>query len=181
MIWKNLSLKNSDIFSLTSWIYVMARVIGYWPFSVKFNKRFGNTNMKSVVNVKLRDFIWYMLSIIIAVIPISFPLIAMIARDDTRNVALHTRFIELLVGNISLMLSTLSALFCLIMDMINRNDIWQIITIYKEFDEEVNIYVYIDIHMNGIKNKFDRSYGFRWTNLDTNLITIINENGYLCI
>lgn len=178
MIWKNRQSIGGDIYSLTSWLHIVNRLFGFWPFTIEFNTRGANNRNQSFVCVKAWDWIWFVLSLVIYgsfnIILINMALNA----QDTPDLYLASgsKLIEIVIANITTLCSILVGFLSIIMDMINRTDIWWIINTFNEFDEEVKFYIRIN------RSSWDKSVfipDFRWRNWDTNLITIITRNGCL--
>lgn len=78
MIWRNRPSNGGDVFTLTSWLYVINRVFGYWPFSIEFIARGSNKMVQSVLCVRSRDWIWFILSLVIRVLITNIVLISTI-------------------------------------------------------------------------------------------------------
>lgn len=136
---KDLTSKRDNIFSLTSWLHVMVRVFGYWPFSIKFSTAGANEKTHSYVCIKGSDWLWFIVSIVILVLLSSLLIIVIIKANQNTNS--KAKLIEGIIGNITVLSFTLVGLFSVIMDMINRNDLWKTISIFYDFDEEVGKYV----------------------------------------
>lgn len=125
MIWKYCH-RADNIFSITIWIYMIARALGNWPFSIEFNAKNGSSR----VRVSKLDFAWFVLSLCIY---------ASFNRFSTFEQSGHIKssFVEYLVSLISQISSILVAMLSIIMDLMNRNVIWQMILSFHAFDEEV--------------------------------------------
>lgn len=137
MIWRNRPSNGGGVFSLTSWLYVINRVFGCWPFSIEFIVRGSNKTVQSVVCVKSRDWIWFILALVIRVLICNAILVSTILTTLNIRSSTGSRYIGIIINNVTSVSWVLAMLFSIIMDMINRKDIWRIITLLHEFDEEV--------------------------------------------
>lgn len=137
MVWNSRPSNGNDFFSLASLFYVMIRVFGFWPFSIEFIGRVTNKKIQSVVCVKLHDWIWLILSLAIYVVLIIVVVFNMNLAAQDRNTTEKSTTVEAIISDIAIVSGILVVIFSIIMDMINRKDLWHIITIFNEFDEEV--------------------------------------------
>lgn len=128
MIWKDCR-RADNIFSITLWAYVIARVFGNWPFSIEFNARNGSSR----VRVTKIDFAWFLLSLCIYA---SFNWFAVFDQLGHHEASL----VEVTVSQISQIIIILVAMLSIIMDLINRNVIWQMVLTFHAFDEEVRVF-----------------------------------------
>lgn len=174
MIWKNRPSNGNDIFLLVSWFYLINRVFGVWPFSIEFSRRGANKKIQSVVCVKFWDWIWFILSLAIYVLLIIVILNEMNLTGQGVERPNVPRYLEVLINNVAVTSDIVATLFAIIMDMINRKDIWKIITTFNDFDEEVYVCT-----VNRKEEGQNLSIGsFRCRNWDTDLIIIITRSGY---
>lgn len=64
---------------------MIVRVWGFWPFSIEFKAREANKSTESYVYVKLRDWIWFIFSLVIIALlsaTIIFSAIQTLSDDD---------------------------------------------------------------------------------------------------
>lgn len=127
MIWHKRDKRN-DIFSLTLWVYVMARVFGFWPFTIRFDE---NRN-KPIVCVTKFDYAWFCMSIVFYIMFIHFAVM-----DHSGHIDQKFTFIEVSLNKMTTLNHILVALLCIILDMVNREVLWKIILKFKAFDDEV--------------------------------------------
>lgn len=126
MLWSKRE-KKTDIISLTRWVYVMARLFGYWPFTIEFDR-----SKRPIVCVTKLDYIWFYLSIIFYTIAIRFAL-----NDLTNHLNQQFTLIEIALNKMTTLNHILVTLLCIILDMANREVLWKIILKFKAFDDEV--------------------------------------------
>lgn len=134
MIWKGRPYKDNNFLSLVSLLHIVIRIFGYWPFSLQFSARGGGANKK--IHSQPRDWIWFVLSLVIRILLSNA---AIIGRILTTQKITGSRFIQIMIANVTEVNWVLVMLFSMIMDMINRKDIWKIINTFNEFDEEVSV------------------------------------------
>lgn len=131
--WKN-RLKENDIFSTTLCVYLVARIFGYLPFSIKFRKR----NKLGRVEVRLFDKLWFVTAISIRLIFVCYTKGLIAATNH------YTHFEDFLYQSVHTA-GILMECFTITFEMFNRNEIWSIVVAINEFDEEVVIrFVLID-------------------------------------
>lgn len=167
MVW-NMLKKEKSVFSITYLLYVKLRCFGFWPFSITFNKAMGTLN--STVRVTVYDRLWSFIAFAIYII-LGYWVIGTFREFEKLNLSL----IEIVLNNIVMISDTLVALLCIIMDMVNRNNLWEIITTFSEFDEVVKIYIILLA-----RQEFDSIFFpflFRWKDMAINSILIHTENG----
>lgn len=107
------------------------RILGYWPFSTAG----ANKNIHSYFYIKGCDWFWFIVSIVILVLLSCIFIIVIVKANQNMNS--QAKLIEGIIGNITVLSFTLVGLFYIIIDMINRYDLWKTISIFYDFDEEV--------------------------------------------
>lgn len=121
----------NTVIALTSWLYLVVRIFGFWPFTIEFNAS-GVKNRGSTVCIKPFDWLWF-------VVTSCYYLISTIILLG--NLVEFQRFylslIEIVISNVTVVSDITIALLCCIMDMINRKRLWRTILIFHDFDEEV--------------------------------------------
>lgn len=104
----------------------MARIFGFWPFSIKFNAK----NRLSEVKVNVIDVAWLLLTL--TFYGACFRLTTYNPFDE-----LQVSFTELILNQITQAVNLVIIILNIISDMINRHVLWGIILKYKAFDDEM--------------------------------------------
>lgn len=141
MVSKNRSSNGGDVFSVASWLHVLSRAFGFWPFSIKFSTKGGgcaNRKIESIVYVKARDWIWFTLFVAVYII-LNIVLISVDLTATDLNSSNDSGSIEATITYVAMISSISVSVYSLIMGMINREDIWRIITTFNYFDNEVKV------------------------------------------
>lgn len=128
MLWSwTKSHSKNEVFSIIRWVYVFSRVFGFFPFSVVYDKK----RQSSKVQVAIWDAAWFIIAILIYV--------GIVAHSYCHEYnELPKSFIQRLTAFLTLTASCAIAIYGNLMDMVNRKDIWKIITNFHEFDEMVS-------------------------------------------
>lgn len=128
MVWNNRHREN-DVFSIALWIYVVARVCGLFPFSVKFDDK----SKSGKVYMTLVDYIW-------AVGAISFFVggIVFVYLHDISD--MPYTLIEKFIVKLTTISGSLILIFSIYMDIFNRHHIWSLFVKFHEFDTTVCFY-----------------------------------------
>lgn len=125
MFWHGCQRRN-NIFSLTFWVYCLARIFGFWPFSVKFNAK----NRLSEVKVGAFDVAWFVLSL--AFYSACFRLTTYNPFD-----VMEISFTEFVLNQLTQVFNLIIIILNIILDMVNRHVLWGIILKFKAFDDEM--------------------------------------------
>lgn len=128
MIWKGCQRRN-DIFSLTLWVYVLARMCGFWPFSMSFKAK----NRSSRVKVTIFDVIWFVFALVFY--SVSLRIVTNNPMQD--SVEMEVSFTEVALNQLAQYAQIFIILLCIVLDMVNRNVLWNIILKFKSFDDEM--------------------------------------------
>lgn len=120
----------SDIFSLTKSVQILARIYGFWTFTINPNVRYFD-----IVRTCARNYICFALVLMVYTIAASIQIFAVIS--DVRN-----DVSPLTVGLVAVLTTTVGeigfSLMSLVLDMCNRQFIWNIFISMHSFDNEVS-------------------------------------------
>lgn len=128
MFWKNRS-KNVDVFFVTAPVYVFARIFGFWPFSVQFAQ---STSTSVHVHMNCFDSSWFAIAISY------FTFFGWLSFVKTQDYLPYSA-VELLVFKMLQVGSVVVSISTIIVDVVNRNRIWNIIVKFNQFDNEVKL------------------------------------------
>lgn len=112
--------------SIVSWIYVIARVFGFLPFSVEYNEK----QKISKVHVTILDVFWFIFAIAIYAMVIVSSAVHHYAKASFSGIEILATILITIEGG-------LIAIISIVMDMFNRKRIFRIMIKLNEFDEEV--------------------------------------------
>lgn len=126
MVW-NRNHPTNGIFSIILIIYRLLRAFGLLAFSIDYDEKQKFTKVHQTVF----DWVWLIIAIITNALLMSFNAL------NKLNEELPSKMEKM--GNILLPIGGCAiTIFSIIMDMVNRKDIWKIVTTLNEVDEEVN-------------------------------------------
>lgn len=120
--------KANSVFSVAFPIYVISRIFGFLPFSLAYDRKLRTT----IVRVTVFDIIWLCLSLLLHIFFFIFNWIA-----DQQSQVTDSRIL-IISGRLTLWGGFFMAIFAMLMDLLNRNRIWEIIVKFNEFDEEIH-------------------------------------------
>lgn len=115
--------------SIVSWIYVIARVFGFLPFSVEYNEK----KRINKVHVTILDVLWFIITITIYALIISSSAVI----HYYNNELLSMSNIEILATILITIEGGVIAIISIVMDMFNRKRVLKIMLKLNEFDDEV--------------------------------------------
>lgn len=127
MFWQDWRRKN-NIFSLTLWIYLLSKLYGNWSFSIEFDAK----RHSSRVRVTPLDWLRFIFNLIFYINCTRY----IIHEDAEKN--LSTK-LEVSITQFAQLISLLVLILSIVLDMINRNALWNIILKFDEFDLEVSV------------------------------------------
>lgn len=125
MAW-NRNHPTNGIFSIILIIYRLLRTFGLLAFSIDYDEKQKFTKVHQTVF----DWVWLIIAIITNALLMTFNAL------NKLNEELPSKMEKM--GNILLPISCAITIFSIIMDMVNRKDIWKIVTTLNEVDEKVN-------------------------------------------
>lgn len=137
MISKKLAKMNSVLW-ITTPIYVLARMVGFWPFRLQFYQK---PSKLINVHVNIFDGVWFACAIFMYA---SFAWFTIASVQDDIPFSLLERLISQMTQAASNSISILS----IIMDMVNRKRIRDIIVRFNQFDVEIKAVKSINKHLN---------------------------------
>lgn len=126
MVW-NVSLSKNNVFGVVFPVYVIGRCLGFWPFSVIFDRK----HRTSRVKLRVFDYIWFTVTLGIFGTCLGYNIRYDYHSSQTDSLILIVSGRFILIGGFIMSIAALIA------DMANRKNIWKIITKFFEFDEEV--------------------------------------------
>lgn len=117
-----------NIHSLTKWVHILAKIFGYWSFSVDNNEK-KNAN-RIVIGV------WDLSRAIIMFLLYLFGAYNLVARYDFFKPFNFSR-IEIALIQWTMASFDIIAIITICMGLINRKVLWTIISTFNSFDEQV--------------------------------------------
>lgn len=124
------TLPKSEVFALAKRVQIVARIYGFWPFSI--NPIAETDDNLSILHTKACDYIWF------AVVLVIYTILATIEFVSFRSLATEKYSSNEVILQLMTMISEIVITFAgLIMDMINRQLIWDIILMLNAFDVKV--------------------------------------------
>lgn len=117
----------NDVISLMLWLYGLSRICGNWPFSIEFKRK----RELSRVRVTFVDWLWFVVAFAYYGSIVWFGII-----NNFSAVVLSS--FELFLSQAMQLSSMAIVTLSLILDMINRNTLWNIVVQFYVFDEEVS-------------------------------------------
>lgn len=128
MFWNwNKNHPKNGIFAIVLIIYRLSRTLGFLAFSIDYDEKQKLTRVHQTVF----DWVWFIIAIIINALLMAFNAL------NKWNEELSSKMEK--ICNIILPIGGCAiTIFSITMDMVNRKDIWKIVTTLNEVDEEVN-------------------------------------------
>lgn len=127
MVWVR-GFQRHGIFLIAYPVYLSSRIFGFLPCTILYNRKNGSTK----VVVTFIDALWFMISLTLYASAIIFNVIY------NYHALLTESIIIIIGGRLLLLTGNLNAIFCILMDMYHRHEIWKIIQNCHEFDREVS-------------------------------------------